>query len=225
MAVRVPWFGLRSFLAGIAAAASIGAVPTAARAAVVTQEIDAEVLSVGNDYASFFDGTDRLVGSLTYDNAVADSNPEPDTGTYLGALVSLTATIPGLGFTWSADAGNVSAFPDTTSLGDQFSANSFINNPMGYPINGYPIKTLGVTFFGGDLNLLASDALPGPGARYEYGNLFLAFQDDFGAIVGQALIVFAPEPGRISAALAAFAGLALAARRGRLVVPLAEAES
>ena len=77
----------------------------------------------------------------------------------------------------------------------------------------------------GDLNLLVSDALPGPGARYEYGNLSLAFQDDFGTIVGQVLIVFAPEPGRISAALAAFAGLALAARQGRLVVPLAEAES
>lgn len=224
MAVRAPWFGLRSFLAGIAVAASIGAVPVAARASDVTQEIDAEVFSVSGDYASFFDGADRVVGSLTYDDAVADSNPAPDTGTYLGALVFLTATIPGLGFTWSADAGNVSAFPDTISLGDQFSANSFINNPTGYPINGYPIKTFGVTFFGGDLNLLGSDALPGPGARYEDGNLSLGFQDEFGMIVGQAVIAFAPEPGRSSAALAAFAGLALAARWGRLVVPLAEAK-
>ena len=216
MAVRVPWFGLRSFLTGIAAAASIGAVPAAARASDVTQEIDAEVLSVSGDYASFFDGADRVVGSLTYDDAVADSNPAADTGTYLGALVFLTAAIPGLGFNWNADAGNVSAFPDTTSLGDQFSANSFIDNPTGYPINSYPIKTLGVTFFGGDLNLLVSDAMPGPGVRYQFGTLSLAFQDDFGTIVGQVLIVFAPEPGRISAALAAFAGLALArARRGR----------
>ncbi len=226
MAVRVPWFGLRSFLAGIAATASIGVVPTAARAGNVTQEIDADVLFVSGDYASFFDGADRVVGSLTYDDAVADSNPAADTGRYLGALVSLTATIPGLGFTWSADAGDVSAFPDTASLGDQFSADSFINNPTGYPINGYPIKRLGVTFFGGDLNLLVSDALPGLGARYEDGNLSLAFQDEFGAIVGQAVIAFAPEPGRSSAALAAFASLALArARRGRLGVSLGEVES
>lgn len=42
MAVRVPWFGLRSFLASIAAAASIGAVPAPARASDVTQEIDAD---------------------------------------------------------------------------------------------------------------------------------------------------------------------------------------
>ena len=216
MAVRVPWFGVRSLLAGIAATASIGAVPAAARAGNVTQEIDAAVLSVSGDYASFFDGADRVVGSLTYDDAVADSNPAPDTGTYMGALVSLTATIPGLAFTWSADGGNVFAFPDATPFGDEFSANSFVNNPTGYPLNGYPIKTLDVRFFGGDLNLLVSDALPGPGARYEYGNLFLAFQDDLGTIVGQAVIVFAPEPGRISAALAAFASLTLArARRGR----------
>jgi hypothetical protein len=157
-----------------------------------------------------------VVGSLSYDDAVADSNPAADTGRYPGALVLLTAAIPALGFSWSADAGDVGAFPDTASLGDQFSADSFTNNPTGYPIGGFPIRTLGVTFFGGDLNLLVSDALPGPGARYQVGNLFLAFQDEFGAIVAQTLIVFAPEPGRISAALAAFAGLTITrVRRGR----------
>lgn len=218
MTVRVSWFGLRSFLAGIAAAASVGAVPAAARASDVTQEIDAAVLHVSGDYASFFDGADRVVGTLIYDDAVADSDPAADTGRYLGALVSLTATIPSLGLSWSADAGNVSAFPDTPSLGDQFSASSFANNPTGDPINGDPIKTLGVTFFGGDLNLLVSDALPGPGAGYQNGNLSLAFQDDFGTIVGQEVIAFAPEPGRSAAALVAFAALALAAWRGRLVV-------
>lgn len=215
MAVRVRCFGLRSFFAGVAVAASIGAVSVAARAAVVTQQIDAEVLSVSGENASFFAGADRVIGSLSYDDAVPDSNPDPETGTYTGALVSLTATIPALGFGWSASAGGVTTFPDRTFGGDQFSADSFANNPTGPPINGYPIRSLGVMFFGEDQNLLASDALPGPGARYGYGNLFLTFQDDFGMIVAQTLIVFAPEPERSAAALAAFAGLALArARRG-----------
>ena len=218
MAARVPWFGLHCFVAGIAAAASIGGAPAAARAALVTQEIDAEVLVVSNTYASFFAGADRVVGSLVYDDAVADSSPAPDVGAYPGALVSLTVTIPALGLTWSADAGNVFAYPDKPFSGDQFNAGSFDDNPTGPPINGYPIKSLAVAFSGGDLDFLTSDALPGPGARYEFGNLFLAFDDDFGAIVGRAEFVFAPEPGRVFAALAAFAGLGLAVRRSRFMV-------
>ena len=216
MAVRVRCLGRRSFFAGVAVAASIGASCVAARAAVVTQEIDAEVLSVSGENASFFDGADRVVGLLSYDDAVPDSNPDPGTGTYMGALVSLTAAIPALGFGWSADAGTLSTFPDTPFGGDQLTADSFTNNPTGPPINGYPIQSVGVLLFGDDQNLLASDALPAPGARYGFGNLQLAFQDDFGTIVAQTLIVFAPEPDRSAAGLAALAGLALArARRGR----------
>ena len=215
MAVRVRCFGLRSFFAGVAVAASIGAVSVAARAAVVTQEIDAEVLSVSGENASFFAGADRVVGSLSYDDAVPDSNPDPGIGTYTGALESLTAAIPALGFAWSADAGILGTFPDTAFGGDQLTANSFTNNPTGPPINGYPIRSVGLLLFGEDQNLLASDALPAPGARYGFGNLQLAFQDEFGTIVAQTLIVFAPEPERSIAALAAFAGLALTrARRG-----------
>ena len=225
IAMRVPCFGLCRFLVCIAATASVDAFPAAARAAFVTQEIDAEVLLVSNTYASFFAGADRVVGSLVYDAAVADTSPAPDTGVYPSALVSLAITIPALGFSWSADAGDVFAFPDKPFIGDQFNAGSFDDNPTGNPINGYPIKSLAVAFAGGDVDFLTSDALPGPGVRYEYGNLFLDFDDDFGTIVGRAEFVFAPEPGRIPGALAAFAGLAAAARRRRFGLSLAETRS
>ena len=205
-------FARRSALAGFAVTASIAAVPATAAAEDVTQEIDAAISSVFGDYAPFFDGADRVVGSLVYDDSVADSNPDPDTGIYPGALVSLTAAIPGLGSRWSATNGNLSAYPDVLGTGDQLLANSFINNPTGYPVNGYPVRSVGLILFGGDEQLLAGDALPGPRARYQFGNLQLAFQDDFGTVVGQATVVFAPEPARSSAALAAFAGAMLAAR-------------
>jgi hypothetical protein len=110
MTARVRCFGLQRFFAGVAVAASIGAVSVAARAAVVTQQIDAEVLSVSGENASFFAGADRVIGSLRYDDAVPDSNPDPETGAYAGALVSLTATIPALGFGWSASAGSLTTF-------------------------------------------------------------------------------------------------------------------
>jgi hypothetical protein len=201
----------RSLALGIATSAWLATVPAAARAAEVTIAIDGAVTSVVGDYAVHFDDADRVVGSLIFDDAVADTQPASDVGIYPGALVSLTASIPGLASTWHADDGNVSAYPDTPVFGDQLLANSFINDPTGPPINGYPIRSVGLILFGDDL--LSSDALPGSGAHYEFGNLMLDFQDDFGTVVGQATIVFAPEPARDAAAVAALAGLVIAARR------------
>lgn len=207
---RIPSRSARRLLATIAATASLLAGAAPVRAADVTQEIDAEIWTVGDNYSSFFAGAERLVGSIVYDDAIADSSAAPDVGTFVGALVSLTVSIPSLGYGWSADAGNLFTFLDRFSAEDQFTASSLVNDPIGTPINGYPIRSVAVAFAGDDL--LVSDAPPGPGARYDYGNVFLEFQDDFGTIVGRASIVFAPEPGGLLAAIAALAGLALAAR-------------
>jgi hypothetical protein len=161
-----------------------------------------------------FDGAERVEGTLVFDETVVDTNPDPDAGSYPGALVSLTATVEGPGYVWSADAGSLQTFPDT-GFGDQFSANSPLGGASGHPVNGYPIRSLGVLFFGEDV--LAGDALPGPPAGFDVGNLFVSFRDDFDVLVGQATLTFAvPEPSGPAAALAAWTVLATLARRARV---------
>lgn len=187
---------------------SIGAAPAAAD---VTFPFAGEVTSVAGTYAEFFDGAARVEGTLVFDETVVDTDLDADAGVYPGALVSLTATVEGLGYTWSANGGTLQTFLGTSS-GDQFMANSWIGSASGYPVNGYPVRSLGVLFFGEDV--LAGDALPGSLAGFDFGNLFVAFHDDFQTLRGQATVVFVvPEPTGAAAGLAAWTVLATVARR------------
>lgn len=190
------------------AALSIAAAPAAAE---VTFPFAGEVTNVIGTYAAYFDGAERVEGTLVFDETVVDTNLDPDGGLYPGALVSLTATVEGPGYVWSADAGSLQTSPDTF-FGDQFAANSFIGDATGYPLNGYAIRSLGVLFFGDDV--LAGDALPGSAAGFDEGNLSVSFRDEFNFLVGQATIVFTvPEPSGAAAALAVWTVLATLARR------------
>jgi hypothetical protein len=194
----------------LAAALSIAAAPAAAD---VTFPFAGEVTGVAGSYAAFFDEAERVEGTLVFDETVVDTNPDSDTGTYPDALVSLAVTVEGSGNVWSASTGSLQTFPGT-GFGDQFTANSPIGGASGHPVNGYPIRTLGVLFFGEDV--LSGDALPGSPAGFHFGNLFVSFRDDFDTVVGQATLSFSvPEPSGAAVALAAWTALAtLAGRRG-----------
>jgi len=169
------------------------------------------VTSVVGAYAEFFDGAARVEGTLVFDETVVDTDLDAEAGVYPGALVSLTATVEGPGYTWSANGGTLQTFLGTSSA-DQFMANSWIGSASGYPLAGNPVRSLGVLFLGE--GVLAGDALPGSPAGFDLGNLFVAFHDEFLRPVGQATVVFVvPEPTAAAAALAAWTVLATMARR------------
>lgn len=194
------------------AALGIGAAPVVAMADVEFP-FAGEVTGVSGSYAGFLADAERVSGLLVFDDGVADTNAGPDDGFYPSALVSLDVTLEGAGFGWSANAGSLQTHADT-GFGDQLGADSTINAASGYPINGYAIRTLGVLFFGD--GALDGDALPASGAGFDSANLFVAFDDDFGTVVGEATVFFTlPEPSGAGAAAAAWAGLALAGRRRR----------
>ena len=190
----------------------VWAARTLSRASAdVVLEYSGEVTGFAGDYAPFFTEAKIVEVTIVLDETVMDSEADPDEGRYPGAVVSLEVSLPGLVFSWSADAGSAATFAD--GPGDQFAANGFVNDVIGSPVNGFPVRTFGVIFFGTDV--LAGDALPTPATRFRTGNVLLSFDDDFGTVVGQATIVFAvPEPGALGA-VSTLAALAVVARRAR----------
>ena len=190
-----------------------------AHAVPVTIDFSGSVFSVIDSLASLFAGADRVVGSLTFENSIPDTVPSPDEGRYPGSLISLSASIPGLGMSWSTSAGETAVFPTSppSSFVDQFFGHGDDFDATGTSVGGFTISSISVGFFG--TAMLTDDSLPGSSLNWEDGNLFLSFVDTGGVFAGNATVGFtndAPAPGTVSLMLAALFGSDLAKRIRRV---------
>lgn len=178
-------------------------------AADVTIPFTGDVTNVTGSFAAFLDGATRVEGSLVFDETVVDTNPDPSTGSFPGAMVSLSATLQGPDVTWSTSGASTLRVYDTT---DQFVATALTHSVEGPGIDGYGIHNMHLILAGP--NALDGDALPGSGAGFDEGNLLLDFHDDLEQTAGEASVTFTlPGPRGAGAALAAWTALALVARR------------
>ncbi len=178
-------------------------------AADVTIPFAGDVTSVSGSFATSFDEVERVEGTLVFDETVADNKPDPTAGNYLGALVSLSATLPDLGFTWSAGAGGTLQVYDLT---DQLTATALTDATTGPPIEGYGPHGMFLILAGP--GAFAGDALPDSGAGLDQGELLLTFHDDFENTAGSATIRFTlPEPRGGGLTVAVWTVFALGARR------------
>ena len=109
--------------------------------------------------AGFFSAGDAVEISYAFDTAVIDSNlADPNTGSHLGATLSLTFAFPDLAFNVDFIQGNVSVFDDTTNPDEKIFI--FANVDQGSSLlNG---ETIGFTEldFIGLTSMFPSDALP-----------------------------------------------------------------
>ena len=161
------------------------------RLTVVGEYINAVPVPIDQrEFADLFAAGQRVSGSIAYDTAQPDVNPDPNTGTYRVGSLSVRIADLGLTASRSSNSMQISAFNDTSNPDDQFFAyvagtDSFLND-VGLP----DPSSFSVLLFG-DTAMLADGQLPLSELDWNFGNLSFDFVASDNTL-RQVLMTFVP---------------------------------
>lgn len=132
------------------------------------------VAEAQQEFAPLFAGAQTIDVSIAFDDAQADTDPSPDTGTYTTGTLSVNIPELGLTATRSSNSMQISSFNDVSGTNDQFFA--FTNGTDTFTSNvGLPNPTSFSALFFGNTTMLADDSLPSGPLDWNFGNVSFTF--------------------------------------------------